>query len=321
MVDLNRLGFVARRLVWSVFVFYLVLSSVFFVFAWAPDNTPVGFGMESDEAAEAMEQYRERLHYDEPLVQRYATWLEAYTTLDLGRSYVQQRPVRAILADAIPWTLLYAVPAIALSFVLGTGFGVLSALRPDHALTRVGNFVAYSSLSVPLFWLGEMALFVLGSRMDLLPGLAADRSPLAVQNLLTMGLPTLILTLNLLAVQVRYARSESAEYVTADFVEIVRAKGGTLRDVARHVVRNVSIPLASLLFTRTLTVLFVSIYVVEFVFRIPGLGSLTLTGIKESDIGVILATLLVPVSVAIVGGFLQDLAYVALDPRVDYDDL
>lgn len=321
MANLNRIGFLVRRFAWAAFVFYLVLSSVFFAFVWVPDNTPVGFGLEPDKAEKVREQYRDRMHYDEPILQRYANWLEAYTTLDLGRSYVQQRPVRDILAAAAPWTLLYVVPAVALSFALGTGFGVFSALRPDHLATRLGNAVVYSSVSVPVFWAGEIALFLLRYDGGVVPGLARGRSPLALQNLLALSVPTLILTANLLAVQVRYARSEASEYVAEDFVDVIRAKGGTVGDVARHIVRNVSIPLASLLFTRTLTVLFISIYVVEYVFRIPGLGLISLNAIKQSDIGVILATLLIPAAVAVVGSFLQDVAYVMLDPRVDYDDL
>ncbi|WP_435156094.1 ABC transporter permease subunit [Haladaptatus sp. DFWS20] len=124
---------------------------------------------------------------------------------------------------------------------------------------------------------------------------------------------------NLLAVQIRYTRSTSLEYVPAEFVKTLHSNGASACDVGRHVLRNAALPLVSLFFAETATILFITILVVEMVFGLPGFGTLTFNAIKARDPGLILATTMIPIFIGLAGNLIQDIAYAVLDPRVGYE--
>jgi peptide/nickel transport system permease protein len=92
------------------------------------------------------------------------------------------------------------------------------------------------------------------------------------------------------------------------------------RVLLRHILRVALVPLSTILIVDILAVLFAGSFVIEAIFQIPGLGRLALEAINQRDTDLVLATTLIPVFLAIVGNLLQDLAYVVLDPRIDYGD-
>ena len=125
------------------------------------------------------------------------------------------------------------------------------------------------------------------------------------------------MTLTLFATRVRYVRSETRKYFQASFVRRLRAAGASRRVVARNVLANAALPLVSVLFTELLGSLLVAVFVVEVALSVPGLGELALTAVRTRDVPVVVAAMLLPVVVGVVGNFLQDLAYAALDLRVE----
>lgn len=126
-----------------------------------------------------------------------------------------------------------------------------------------------------------------------------------------------VVAANLLAVQVRDARSEALEFVPVDSVKRLRASGWR---IARHGLRNAALPLLSVFFTETPTVRFVTVYDIEIVMERPGLGQLADNATFTRDIWIVLATTFIPVTVWLVGNPRQDIAYTGLDPRVSYDE-
>ncbi len=139
------------------------------------------------------------------------------------------------------------------------------------------------------------------------------------QNFPFLAFPLLVVMTNLLAVQIRYTRSTSLEYVPAEFVKTLHSNGASACDVGRHVLRNAALPLVSLFFAETATILFITILVVEMVFGLPGFGTLTFNAIKARDPGLILATTMIPIFIGLAGNLIQDIAYAVLDPRVGYE--
>lgn len=325
--------YVVRRTLWTVFAAYLMLSAAFFLYAYTPDPNEVlvefgaGFGAAvsgedpTEAQEEALQAYREARNYDEPIAERYANWMVGYATFNWGYSFDHGRPVTDLIADRLPVTLVYLVPGILLALVLGLGVGLLAAMRQGGPVDRLGTATAYVGLGLPHFFLAELLIVVAINELGWYGALWDSRYGLwSVENLTALALPMLVVTANLLAVQVRYARAEALEFVPADFVKRLRASGASSWRIARHVLRNAALPLLSVFFTETLTVLFVTVYVIEVVMEVPGLGSLAYHAIFSRDIGIILATTFIPVLVGLVGNLVQDVAYTALDPRVSYDD-
>ena len=125
---------------------------------------------------------------------------------------------------------------------------------------------------------------------------------------------------SLLAGQARYARAESSEYVNAEFVKLLRAKGASGWAVARHLLRNAAVPLLSLFFADLLVIVALNIFVLEVVFGIPGLGQLSYEAIQNRDLPLILGTVMVLVFAGIFGNLFQDITYRTLDPRIGAAD-
>ncbi|MFC7078827.1 ABC transporter permease [Halorussus caseinilyticus] len=319
--------FLLKRVAWTAFAAYLILSGAFFVFAYTPDpnealvsfaaadpSDPANMSEDSKQAVAAYEQAR---NYDEPVFQRYADWMVGYATLDWGRSVTTGGPVTDALADRIPVTLAYLVPAVVVSTLLGVGVGLVSAMRPNGVVDRVSAALSYVGLGVPGFVLGELLLVASILHFSWYRAYYDPRYGLwTAENLVSLALPAFVVALNLLAAQARYARAESREYLLAEFVKTLRASGADARTIGRHVLRNAALPLLTVFFAELLTVLFLTVYVVEVVFRVPGVGQLAYQAIEQRDIGLILATTLLPAFVALLGNLFQDFAYTLLDPRV-----
>ncbi|MFH5800374.1 ABC transporter permease [Haladaptatus sp. CMAA 1911] len=315
--------YIAKRALWTVFAAYLLLSSIFLVYAYAPDpnQKTAGLltGMNGGSVEMAEHAYGAARNYDEPILDRYVKWIVAYTTFDWGES-INGTPVTDLLADTLPLTLVYLLPAIVLSTVLGTFIGLYSAVHQHGYVDRLVTAVTYPGLGMPGFWLASWSSLIVLERVSIQASYFDMRYGLwTPQNLPFMLLPIFVVTVTLLTVQIRYARSTSLEYVPAEFVKTLRANGATAWDVARHVLRNAALPLVSLFFTETLTMLFITILVVEMVFGIPGFGSLAFKAIKSRDAGLILATTMIPILIGLAGNFVQDVAYVLVDPRIDYE--
>lgn len=314
-----------------VIAIWLILSGAFFLFAYTPDPNKglalfgVGLSAENQSEAvrmqrEALQQFRESRNYDEPVLQRYRKWMIDYATLDWGET-LGGRPVIDVIKNKSLATLAYLIPGLLLGLIGGLAIGLYSATHHHSILDRLGTFFAYVGVGIPHFFLAEGLLVIAinefgwyAVEMDSRYGLWTSR------NIQIFILPTVVLAVNLLATQLRYARAESLEYMPMDFIKTLKASGARTRDIARHVFRNASIPLVSLFFTEVLAVLYVTIIVIEVVFGIPGLGRLTFGAIKQRDIGLILGTTFIPVFLGIFGSLVQDIIYTVIDPKIGYEE-
>ena len=318
-----------RRVAFAVIAAYLVVSVVFAFVAVAP-TTNTGWikyvNEGSDDTAEKVQAYREARNLDEPLLDRYASWLVDVTTLDWGQAYggvgpgtpgtgyEAGTPVTSLVGSALYYTLWYVIPAMVIAVVGGIGIGLYTATHQHTLLDRLGTSATYLGFSIPNFWIAQMlVLFVL--RGSLLVDLGLSGRAYEVLQLVVF--PTLVLATSLLAGQMRYARAQSLEYLNSEFIKLVRAKGAGGWDVARHLLRNAALPLFSLFFTEMLGLVVLNIFVIEYVFGIPGLGGVSLFPYQEQDLPVILGTTMVIVIFGVLGNLLQDIAYLVLDPRVE----
>lgn len=309
-------GYVLRRLGWTVLAIWLVLSASFLFIAFLPDPNINLIAWGGGE--EAVQAYTEARNYDDPLLDRYVDWVVSFVTFDFGTSAQAGEPARAMLLDRLPLTLTYMVPAIVLAVLVGPLVGLLAAMRHGGLVDRTTTSVSYLGMAVPAFLLGELVLVAVVVYTEWPVAYNEDLPITAGYNLKVLAMPMVVTAVNMLVVQVRYARAEALEHVPEDFVKTLKAGGASSFGVARHVFRNAAIPLVSLFFTEMLTVLFVTVYVIEYVFGIPGIGLMAIDAIQWQDPAAILASVFLPVYVALVGSFVQDVAYTWLDPRIDF---
>lgn len=309
------LRIVVWRVALGVAAAWAVLTAVFALFALTDDwvlQRQVGalkWAGEEESVIDAVrDQYLAARGLDRPLTVQYLDWLGNMVTLDWGRSFVTGDPVFGTVLSATGRTAMYVLPALALAVGIGVAFGLYVALNPDSRLGTVGLGTAYLGFAVPNFWLG-------GLLVSLAAGGVIPRWPLLFDHLL----PIALTATTLLGGIVSYARAHAAEYVSADFVRLVRAKGANSRRVATHVLRNAAVPIFSLVFTEALALLVLAVFVVEVLFGIDGFGALLFRSVDQRDLPVLMGGTLVVIGVGVVGNVVQDLSYGLLDPRIEDD--
>lgn len=307
---MNRKQYLAYRLTWTIVGAWAALSGIFFAFALTPDpgQYMLGGGTEA---------YRAARNYDEPLFDRYLTWLENFATLDLGTT-VRGEPIVDVLAAASTVTLTYLVLSVVLAVAIGVGVGTFLAIKPNGRLLRVVRSTAYVGFAIPTF-VAALAVFFVSVEYFSIHTLDYDhdKALFTFRNLVALTLPAGVLTVNLLAIQLRYARSESIEILQEDFIEALRARGVGTAAVVEHVLKNGATSLLSVFFSELVGVMFVVIVVVEVIFGIPGFGQLLYRGIQMRDLGLILSTTTFPILLVMFGNLIQDVAYTIIDPRIE----
>lgn len=260
------------------------------------------------------------------LLSIYVDWLVKFTTFGWEvRLGEQAEPVTSILAESLGYTLVYLVPSMLFAVVVGTGIRLYTVSNEGSRLNRMTDVTAFLAVSVPSFLLAHaMKWWLLPYYFELAntmrAGYDTNLGIFAVRNLGAAVWPATAMTLYLFGIQLRYAGTELEEYVSAEFVKTARAKGASVWRVGLHIFRNAAIPLLTLFFTDMLGLTFLGIYVIEWVSRTPGIGSLTIDAVGSRVRPLLFLVVMLPVVLGVVVNFLQDAAYVLFDPRVDYDD-
>jgi len=311
--------YVAQRLLLLIPVMLVISAIVFSLMHLIPgDPAQVLLGFENTDPAQ-LEAVRRDLGLDRPIYVQYGRWLGKLLRGDLGTSVRTGRPIRVLIAEAIPFTLelsAYAlVLAIAIAIPVGTLAGTTRSKLADGAMQTLTLF----GLSLPAFWVGAMLILLFSVELRWFPILTypgLGEAPLA--NLRGFFLPALTLAVPNAASIARMVRSSMVAVRGEEYVKVARAKG--LREavvVRRHMLKNALIPVITLIGIVAGYLLGGSI-VVEQVFAIPGVGRLGLQAITQRDYPVLQAVVLMVTGLFVLVNLVVDVIYVLLDPRIRY---
>lgn len=317
--------FVLRRLAAAVVLFLIVLTLTFAAVTLAPGDplAPTDPRI-SPEQAETLR----ALHgLDRPLPARYLHWLGAVVrSWDWGQSYQTGRPVAKVLLESLPPTLLLAGGALLAQHLLGIGLGLVAARRPDSWLdlgVRSASLLVYA---LPTFWVGLMAVLVLGVGLGLAPtggmtsAAAFELGFLAtvLDILAHLWLPALVLGLSMAGDIARYTRASLIEFQSSTAGRAARARGlPETRILLVHGLSHAGPRLVQMAAVSAPLLLSGAI-VAETVFAWPGLGSATLQAIHARDVPVVLAATAYGAVLVIAASFAADLLLARLDPRISW---
>jgi peptide/nickel transport system permease protein len=317
--------YLGGRLLQAVSVVFLVTTLTFLLVHLAPGD-PLAAALDRPSVTPAIRaQWRAEFGLDRPIGEQYARWLANIPRGELGYSFSKRRPVRDVLAEALPRTLLLVGLALALSFALGIVVGVLQAERAggrrDRWLGR-GLLLLYS---LPDFWFALVILLLFAYRFKMFPAggivdpVLHDYLPLGgrlLDRVRHLVLPVLTLTLLITAVIARHQRSALLAVIPSDWMRTALAKGLSWRAaVRRHALRNSLLTTITLMGV-SLPAMAAGAVFVEKVFIWPGMGLVTVEAIGARDYPLITASVLIISVVVVVGALLADLAVAAADPRV-----
>ena len=316
-------GFLLRRLGASLLLLLLVLTLTFLLLHLIPGD-PIDSAESQHLTAAQRLQLRQVYGLDRPLPEQYLRWLAAVARWDWGVSLSQQRPVSTALREVLPATAILALAALAVEYALALLLGIASALRRGSVLDHAIRVVTLLLYSVPLFWLGLMAILLLSYVWPVLPAshmrsVDADLMTPA-QRLLDLArhlvIPALVVGLGTAGGTARFLRGSLIEVMSQDYIRTARAKGlSPHRVVWVHGLRNAIVPLIQV-FSISLPLLLSGALIAEVVFSWPGLGRLTYGAVLARDYPLILGATAVSATLMILGNLLADVLHALADPRV-----
>jgi peptide/nickel transport system permease protein len=325
-------AYVLKRMLGAIPLLIGIATILFFVLRLAPGD-PTTFYFNPNIPPDVIEQLRRNLGLDQPLHIQYVRWIAAFFTGDFGFSFAQSRPVRDIIFEALPNTLILTGTALVLVFVIGILIGVLQAVRQYSLFDSTSSVVSLFFYSMPSFWLALMLMLVFslkahqwGWPIALPPTgmMSTEYEWMAWYEKIWDRISHLILPVGTLALALaagvaRYTRGQMLEVVRQDYIRTARAKGLPERTVVmKHALRNSMLPVITLL-GLYLPFLFSGAIFVEMIFAWPGMGRIMVDAIFQRDYPLVMATSFVFAVVVVFGNLLADVLYAVADPRIRYD--
>jgi len=208
--------------------------------------------------------------------------------------------------------------AYLVAVLIALPIGIVAAVKQYSWFDHVATTFAFIGFSLPTFFTGVLLILIFSVHFGWLPSIYNTQVHQPLQMLKQAILPIAVLALFQTASLTRYTRASVLDNVSADYVRTARAKGLTERKVImRHVVRNSLIPVVTLMALQ-LPAVFTGAVVTEQIFRVPGIGSLLIASIENSDTPVVMAITFVFAILVVICNLLADLLYAVLDPRIKY---
>lgn len=308
------LAYLGRRLAQLVPVLLLISLIVFLILHALPGDPAMLMlaGAEGGAvSAERIAELQEAMGLNDPLPVQYGRFLLGILRGDLGESIRLRTPVTEVILERFIFTIQLSLGGLACALLLGITTGVLSALRPNGWTDVLFSLMAYFGMSMPLFWLGLMLIFLFAFQLKWFP-------PSGSEGLERLILPSLTLGFVSAGAISRLTRSSLMEVLHEDYIRTARAKGlARHRIVQRHALKNALIPVVTIVGLQFGGMLAGAV-VTETVFSRPGLGRLVVQAILWKDYPLAQGIILFMAVLFLSANLLVDISYAWLDPRIRF---
>ncbi|MDP9368902.1 MAG: ABC transporter permease [Chloroflexota bacterium] len=299
--------FVAGRLVSGAVVVVLAVTAVFFMVRLSGD--PVLLFAPMDTSRKDIDEIRDRLGFNDPLVVQYGRFMGDAARGDFGNSTREQRSAMEVVVERLPATVQLGVVALVLSLAIGVPLGVLAATRHGSIWDKVASLIAVAGQAIPGFWLGLLLMLLFAVRLGWLP--TSGRG--GVQHMI---MPAITLAAFSTARYARLARSTMLDVLNQDYIRTAQAKGLAGRSVVwGHAFKNASIPLITMTGLEIGRLLEGAV-IIEQVFAWPGIGWVTVQALLNRDFAVVMAAVVLFAVMYTLANLLTDLAYGRVNPQV-----
>ena len=282
-------------------------------------------GAVSEEVIEAL---KKQYGFDKPLHVRYFIWLKNLMVLDFGESFSYEEPVLDVIKSKFPVSLQFGIVSLFLSYLICIPLGVLKAIFNNTKFDYISSFIIMAMYSIPGFMLGILLIvfFAGGQFLDWFPvgelysdsydslsfwGKVGDR----IHHFI---LPCISYMISQFTVLTMLQKNSLLEEVKKDYIRTARAKGLDEKKVyLKHALRNALIPIVTGI-GNFLTLFFAGSLLIETIFNLDGMGLLGYQAILERDYNVLMGLVFIQSLLMLVGNLLSDIAYVVVDPRIDF---
>jgi len=315
-------AYIIRRLIWALIIIVMLTLVIFFAMRLLPGDPLLIYIAQSQISnigPEALEQLRAEHGLDKPIMVQYFNWAGNVLRGDLGRSVFYNKDVGKLIAKRLPITAHIGLLAFIVATILGTLSGLLAGLRRGKLADQIVTPLAYVGITVPIFWLGILLIYVFGLKLGWLP-IGGYTSPFEDfwLNTRQLFMPVACECVLGLASMSRQMRSSVLEVSRQDYIRTAWSKGLRERAIVfKHMLKNSLIPVITLM-GFAVGIIFGGSVFIETVFNIPGMGRLMVSSIFNQDYVVVQATTLIFGTIVLVVNLIVDISYGWLDPRIRY---
>lgn len=306
----------AARRVFSVVPILIIVSFVVFALIHLSPGDPALAIAGEQATPERVEEIREQLGYNKPLLTQYVSWVGGAVRGDLGTSLFSTLPVDTAIVSRLSVTLSLTFAAIGFAMLLGVPLGLLAGLRQNSRVDRLLTGTATVGIAMPHFWLGTILVLIFSLKLGWFPvtgyvGITED----PFQWLRHVTLPAIALGAATVAEIARQTRSATITESDQDYVRTAESKGLPPYLVnGKHLLKNAAVPVVTVVGLQVSRLLGGAI-IVEQVFAMPGLGQLAIQAVLRRDMPMIQGVVLFSTIVVVLTNLLVDLSYSYFNPR------
>jgi peptide/nickel transport system permease protein len=315
-------AFIIRRLILAVFVLFAVTILIFFAMRLLPGDPLILYFAQSNVLADLTPERLAELHrqygLDRPIIVQYFSWLGGVLHGDFGNSLFYHQNVLALLKLRYPITLYLGLISFVIGAVLGMLAGLLAAIRRGKWLDNFITPLTYVGITIPIFWLGVLMIYVFGIKLNWLPIIYSSPPESFWMGVKQVIMPVICLSVPAIAGIARQMRSSMLEVIRQDYIRTAWSKGLVERGVIlKHALKNSLIPVITVLGLEFSIIVGGSV-IVETVFAIPGIGYLMVGSIFNQDYAVVETCTLVFAAMIVLANLIVDISYGWVDPRIKY---
>jgi peptide/nickel transport system permease protein len=317
-------AYIIRRVLWGILLLFLVCALTFLVFDVFPAADPAQLRAGRNASPAIIAHIRAELGLNKPVYTQFWVYIKNIVLhFNFGYSYYSGASVLSLIKDRLPATLSLTIGAVVLWLIISLPIGILSAVKRGTAVDRTAMGGALVFVSMPVFWLGLLMLFLFASDIGKFPLFPGANSYVGLTTdpgkwFTSLIMPWIVLAATQAAIYSRLLRGSLLEVMGEDYIRTARAKGLPERRVVwRHGVRSAITPVVTVL-GLDIGVLLGGAVITETVFDIPGIGRLNYDAIIHSDFPIVQGTVLLAAMFIVVANIVVDISYAYLDPRVRY---
>jgi len=303
-----------------------------------PGDSVINMSGQVNASAEQYAQIAAQYQQNDNIFSQYVAYLSHIFSGDLGLSMASQQPISSEIANLLPATVELSLAALLLAMLSGIPIGFIAAIRHRKTSDNIVLTIAMLGYSIPVFWLGLLAILVFSIQLGWLPSagqisllyeinhvtgiqlidILISDNPYkweALQNASAhLIMPACVVALAPATIFIRLARTAMLEVLETSYIRAAKAKGLTLQQIIfRHAIRNAFVKVirdVGLQFANLVTIAMVT----EVIFSWPGIGRWLIESIFHRDYTAIQGGLLALSCFIFLIHILTDFVYATLNP-------
>mgnify|MGYP003324226778 FL=1 len=289
-------------------IFGVTLVS-FFLIHFIPGD-PVRIMLHGRATDEVVRQIYQDLGWDKPLITQYFEFLFNAIQGDFGKSYIQKVSVSELIFERIGPSVFLLTYSAVLSLIISLPLSYISSIKVNSYSDHIIRSVGLMGFAMPPFWVGILLILIFGLFLNLFP--VSGYGEGFIGHIYHLFLPSLTIALFLSPMLTQSLRASILDNLSSDYVEVAKSKGlSNKRIIFSHVFKNSLIPVVTILAVN-LSWLISGAVIIEYVFSIPGLGTLLIRAISYRDYTVIQGLCIIFSIMVVVVNLLADLCYMFL---------